>query len=128
MIAVDTLVHNFPHRTGVLRSFEAEHGYGQACYGLGGCAEIIENLAHRIDARAFNPRFPAVFPRFVQQSIWRFCAVGERNICNGVRIDDRQVCRNRWCPAGSSCGRMALSAKSIPPVGARVASSVHAAG
>jgi hypothetical protein len=29
MIAVDTLVHNFLHRTGILHRFRADHAYGQ---------------------------------------------------------------------------------------------------
>jgi hypothetical protein len=32
MIAVDTLVHNFLHRTGILHRFRADHAYGLACY------------------------------------------------------------------------------------------------
>ena len=74
MIAIDTLVHNFLHRTGILHRFGADHAYGSGCYRRGGCAEIIEAVAERIDARAFNPAFPAVFPRFVQHAIWRYCA------------------------------------------------------
>jgi len=58
MIAIDTLVHNFLHRTGILHRFGAEHAYGSACYRRGGCAEIIEIVAERIDASAFNPTFP----------------------------------------------------------------------
>ena len=45
MIAVDTLVHNFLHRTGILHRFEADHAYGLACYRPGGCADIIETVA-----------------------------------------------------------------------------------
>ena len=37
MIAIDTLVHNFLHRTGILARFNAEHAYGAACYRPGGC-------------------------------------------------------------------------------------------
>ena len=74
MIAIDTLVHNFLHRTGILRRFGGDHGYGPACYRPGGCAEVVETVAERIDARTFNPAFPAVFPRFVQHAIWRYCA------------------------------------------------------
>jgi len=74
MIAIDTLVHNFLHRTGILRAFAAEHLYGPRCYAPTGCASIIERLAGKIDARQFNPRYPANFPRFVQHAIWRFCA------------------------------------------------------
>ena len=58
LIAVDTLVHNFLHRTGILRRFEASHPYGTGCYRAGGCAEIIARAAQQIDARAFNPTFP----------------------------------------------------------------------
>jgi hypothetical protein len=32
MIAIDTLVHNFLHRTGILHRFGAAHAYGSACY------------------------------------------------------------------------------------------------
>ena len=74
LIAVDTLVHNFLHRTGILRRFEASHPYGTGCYRTGGCAEIIARAAQQIDARAFNPTFPAIFPRFVQLAIWRYCS------------------------------------------------------
>ena len=59
MIAVDTLVHNFLHRTGILHRFGADHAYGAACYRPGGCADIIETVAERIDASAFNPAVPA---------------------------------------------------------------------
>jgi hypothetical protein len=56
-------------------------------------------LARRIDAREFNPDFPACFPRFVQSAIWRFCATSALDTCNGNRIDDRRGCENRNCPA-----------------------------
>ena len=71
MIAIDTLVHNFLVRTGILARFEADHSYGAACYQVGGCADIIDAVAQRIDARQFNPGFPQPFPRFVQHAIWR---------------------------------------------------------
>ena len=35
MIAIDTLVHNFLVRTGILARFEANHPYGAACYQPG---------------------------------------------------------------------------------------------
>jgi hypothetical protein len=74
MIAIDTLVHNFLHRTGILARFNAKHTYGAACYRDGGCADIIQGVAERIDARQFNPTFPQTFPRFVQRAIWQYCA------------------------------------------------------
>ena len=92
MIAIDTLVHNFLVRTGILARFEADHSYGAACYQVGGCADIINAVAQRIDARQFNPGFPQPFPRFVQHAIWRYCAQSGLDVCNGNRIDDRQSC------------------------------------
>jgi hypothetical protein len=60
MIAVDTLVHNFLHRTGILQRFEAEHSYGPACYQSYGCAKVIETVANGIDASGFDHRFPTI--------------------------------------------------------------------
>jgi hypothetical protein len=85
MIAIDTLVHNFLHRTGILRHFAADHPYGPRCYARGGCAAIIEAIAGKIDARQYNPAFPANFPRFVQHAIWRFCAEAGLN-CDRVPL------------------------------------------
>jgi hypothetical protein len=93
MIAIDTLVHNFLHRTGILQSCGISHSYGAACYAAGGCAEIIRAVSSRIDARTFNPKFPFLFPRFVQHAIWRFCAADGLNLCNANRIDDRKPCQ-----------------------------------
>ena len=109
MIAVDTLVHNFLHRTGILSRFSVEHGYGAACYQPGKCAEILGRVAQQIDARAFNPAFPAVFPRFVQHAIWRFCAQNGLGVCNGNRIDDRKSCGNVYCQVRQLCDRITLS-------------------
>jgi hypothetical protein len=108
MIAVDTLVHAFLHRTGTLRRFNAEHPYGPGCYGPSGCAEIIDGLARRIDAREFNPDFRVCFPRLIQFAIWRFCAASELDTCNGNRIDDRHRCENHYCAVFVDCDRVAL--------------------
>ena len=109
MIAIDTLVHNFLVRTGILARFEADHSYGAACYQAGGCAHIIKAVAHRIDARQFNPGFPQPFPRFVQHAIWRYCAQSGLDVCNGNRIDDRQSCANVYCQIRNHCDRIVLN-------------------
>lgn len=109
MIAIDTLVHNFLHRTGILRGNGAEHLYGPACYRLGGCAEILERVAALIDARQFNPTYPARFPRFVQHAIWRYCAQDGLAVCNGNRIDDGKCCQNNYCRLFSICERIPLN-------------------
>jgi hypothetical protein len=111
MIVVDTFIHAFLHRTGILRRAGAEHAYGPGCYAQGGCASIVEGLAARIDARAFNRSFPVFFPRFIQHAISRFCAQGELNVCNGNEINDAGRCNNRYCPAFLSCDRLALQGK-----------------
>jgi hypothetical protein len=68
------LVHNFLHRSGILDRLNAGHRYGPICYQRTGCAGVLEAVAQCIDARTFNPDFPATFPRFVQHAIWRYCA------------------------------------------------------
>jgi hypothetical protein len=108
MIAIDTLVHNFLHRTGIVARFNANHPYGAACYRLGGCADIIQAVAERIDARQFNPTFPQTFPRFVQHAIWRYCAQDGLDVCNGNRIDDGGRCENKDCRVRLMCDRVAL--------------------
>jgi hypothetical protein len=108
MIAIDTLVHNFLHRTGILHRLNAVHAYGAACYRRNGCADIVRSVADMIDARTFNSTFPQVFPRFVQNAIWRYCAQSQFNVCNGNRIDDRQACQNGHCQLFSVCDRKPL--------------------
>jgi hypothetical protein len=97
MVAIDTLVHNFLHRTGILESSGIPHRYGPACYAGGGCAQIIRTAADRIDARSFNPSFPKTFPRFVQHAIWRYCAAEGLDLYNGNRIDDHERCQINYC-------------------------------
>jgi hypothetical protein len=108
LIAVDTLVHNFLHRTGILDRFEAAHSYGPGCYRRGGCADIVRLVASQIDARQFNRGFPAVFPRFVQLAIWRYCSQQGVDVCNGNRVDDRHRCQNRHCRLYGICDRNRL--------------------
>jgi hypothetical protein len=109
MIAIDTLVHNFLHRTGILARFGADHLYGARCYRPGGCADIIALVAEQIDARSFNPAFPAIFSRFVQHAIWRYCAQFGLDVCNGNRLDDRRRCGNVYCQIRSLCDRVSLN-------------------
>jgi hypothetical protein len=108
MVAIDTLVHNFLVRTGVLRRFNADHLYGPACYQANGCADIIHTVAAQIDASQFNPRFPKTFPRFVQHAIWRYCAENGLDVCNGNRINDDTRCDNLYCQVRPLCDRVAL--------------------
>lgn len=122
LVAVDTLVHNFLHRTGILARLSAEHPYGPACYAAGGCAAIIRSIAAQIDAGAFNSRFPSVFPRFVQRAIWAYCAQNGVGVCNGNRIDDSKRCENTHCQLFRRCDRVALRTNSAKN---RVSSVAH---
>jgi len=108
MVAVDTLVHNFLHRTGILDRFDASHPYGTRCYGPGGCADILQVVSRHLDAREFDPAFPAAFPRFIQSSVWRYCAIYGRDVCNGNRINDRLSCANIHCQIHGICDRIPL--------------------
>ena len=109
MIAVDSLVHNWLHRSGSLHQLDAEHPYGVGCYQPGGCAAIIEAASRRIDAQQFCPEGPTNFPRLVQSALWRFCAADKLNVCNGNQIDDRAGCRNDSCPMTQMCERSPLT-------------------
>ncbi|MDQ2081517.1 hypothetical protein RA307_15125 [Xanthobacteraceae bacterium Astr-EGSB] len=108
MVAIDTLVHNFLIRTGILRRFDAQHPYGPACYRPEGCADIIRRIALRIDARQFTPQYPRFFPRFVQHAIWRYCAQGGLDICNSNNVPSRRPCENSACPLFTLCDRVCL--------------------
>ena len=108
MIAVDTLVHNFLHRTGILDRFEARHDYGVGCYRPGGCADILRRVSAKIDARRFNSKNPANFPRFIKKSLWLYCFTDGFNECNGVSIDDQKRCQRIYCKIYSKCGRIIL--------------------
>jgi hypothetical protein len=108
MIAIDTLVHNFLHRTGILKRARAEHPYGPQCYNETGCAAILKAISSTIDARTFNPRFPKNFPRYVQKSIWGFCSQEGFDVCNGRNIKDSQRCLFRECRIYHSCDRIRL--------------------
>jgi hypothetical protein len=108
MLAVDTLVHNFLHRTGILHRFDAGHTYGAACYRLGGCADILRRVSGQIDARRFNAANPSNFPRFVQHALWQYCAADGNNVCNGNTIEDKKSCSNIYCILYNICSRISL--------------------
>src|ERR1700738_66641 len=114
MIAIDTLVHNFLHRTGILHRFNANHLYGLACYRPGGCADIIQAVAEQIDGRRLKHSYAQGFPRFVQHAIWRYCSQSGLDVCNGNRIDDARRCDNLDCRARLMCDRLALRRTSAP--------------
>jgi hypothetical protein len=112
-VAVDSLVHNFLHRTGILRRLAVEHPYGAGCYRTGGCADVLRLAAGNIDATAFNSGFPRVFPRFVQNAVWRYSAESALNICNGNRINDDARCDYSYCRIRSACDRVSLRKNSV---------------
>ena len=116
MIPIDTLIHNLLHRTGTLAQYEAQHAYGPACYAPQGCASIVRRLAGEVDARSFDPSFPATFPRFVQHALWRYCAQDGLSICNGNQIEDSRACENVNCPVFETCARVPLRPAGVSEV------------
>ena len=115
MIAIDTLVHNLLHRTGLIQRYGTVHSYGAACYRDDGCAGVVDRLARLIDARRFNPTFPSYFPRFVQHALWRHCAAGEFDVCNGRRIAGGAKCKNDGCAVHRLCDRLPLKSSPLLP-------------
>jgi hypothetical protein len=108
MVAVDSLVHAWLHRTGILLRWRGSHPYGHGCYEPNGCADIIARVAEQIDARKFNPAYPRTFARFVQLAIWSYCSQSGLQICNARRIDDRRRCRDAGCMLFGDCDRVRL--------------------
>jgi hypothetical protein len=109
LIAVDTLVHNFLVRTGILARARANHRYGPQCYEPRGCAALLSRLSEAIDARQFNSEFPQFFPRYIQRAIWGYCAANGLNVCNGNTINDDLRCQNRDCRLFANCDRRKLT-------------------
>ena len=106
MIAVDSLVHNFLHRTGILNFYNANHIYGPLCSKH--CLTVLDKISGLIDAREFNPDFPECFPRFIQFSIWRFSSREGLGICSGFSIDDTNPCNQTSCPVYNLCDHITL--------------------
>ena len=100
LIAVDTLVHNFLHRTGILQSVQ-------------GSASLRRKLLPARRLCRYHPnnrqphRRPAVQPGLPQRlspvrAARRSGGIAARtglDICNGNRLDDRHRCQNRHCQA-----------------------------
>ena len=64
LVVIDTLVHNWLHRSGILNDLDARHRYGPKCYAPNGCADIIRRAALLIDARRYGRRQPFCLPSF----------------------------------------------------------------
>jgi hypothetical protein len=111
LIAIDTLVHNFLVRTGILARANASHPYGAQCYGARGCATVLSALCDAIDARQFHSQFPKSFPRYIQHAIWTYCAGEGLGVCNGRTINDRSRCANRECRLYGNCDRLVLAGR-----------------
>lgn len=107
MIAVDSLVHNFFHRFGILKFYKSEH-QASDCYNENGCMSIIEKISKQIDCCEINPSYPTYFPRFIQYSIWRFCTQQYGDVCNGNNIKDDYPCENNACPYFKKCLKISI--------------------
>jgi hypothetical protein len=105
MIVIDTLVHNFMARTGILSRANASHLYGPQCYASGGCSDLLRAIVENIDSKQFSSEFPKNFPRFVQKAIWHYCAAEGQNVCNGNKINDASRCARIDCRMFAGCDR-----------------------
>ena len=108
MIAIDTLVHNFLHRTGILASVQREPPVWR---GLLPARRLRRHYCSRSRADrcpAVQSNFPQTFPRFVQYAIWQYCTQNGLDVCNGNRIDDGRRCDNMDCRVRLMCDRVAL--------------------
>ena len=103
MVAVDRLVHNFLDRTGILLQYNSSHKYGKKCDTL--CANIIIEIASKIDANKINKNYPSFYPRFVQHSIYNFCASDGLNFCNKNSVGKSKKCYQTSCFYYKQCAR-----------------------
>ena len=101
-VAVDTLVHNFLHRTGILGRLSCEP-IRTATGAIGPAGALTFSVSSPPRSMRGNSiaAFPKTFPRFVQSAIWRYCAENGLDVCNGNRIDDDEPLRQRALPAVS---------------------------
>jgi hypothetical protein len=98
MVAVDTLVHEFLHRTGTLKLYGLEHKYGESvCHSQNGCVGVINNISRQIDCKRYSEEYPEYYPRMVQVCIWKFCTDScNKNNCKYDQLDD--LCEfYDWC-------------------------------
>jgi len=101
LIVIDTLVHNNLVRTGILSRSGTDHAYGPACYRPKGCADVIDRVAEQL----------RVSPRALTHAVWRYCSQDGLAICNGLRINDRRRCDNKYCRLHRICDRRKLHVK-----------------
>ena len=109
MIAIDTLVHNFLHRTGILQRLGALHPYGSRL--LQG-QRLRRHHSPRSQASSTpassTQRFPATFRGSCRTRFGGTAHKATLNMCNGNRIDDRQPCQNGQCRLYWQCDRKPL--------------------
>ena len=96
MIAIDTLVHDFLHPTGVSRSVQGEAPVRVGLLSTRPLLGYHSIVAEHIDARQFNPAFPQLFPG---SSSTRFgsSSAGRPDVCTGDRINVARRCSNMDC-------------------------------
>ncbi len=105
-VVVDSLVHKFLDRTGILKACGATHGYGVACHRDHGCDGVIRQLARGIDASTLRPGYPAYFPRAIQAAIWIFCTASELDYCNAANVGKGRQCKIAGvCPVARGCAK-----------------------
>ena len=108
MVAVDTLVHNYLHRTGILARFDAAHQYGPRCYQAGYCADILQVVSPPYRRSPIRPELSSGISALCATCGLAVLLKNGRDICNGNRINDRQSCDNNYCQLYVICDKIAL--------------------
>ena len=106
-VAIDTLVHNFMHRTGILGGFRRPIRTATGAIGPAGALTFSVSSPPRStlgNSIAPSPR------RFRRSCRMRSGATAENGlgVCNGNRIADDHPCSNGHCQLFRRCDRIAL--------------------
>jgi len=109
-IVIDTLVHNFFHRTGILKALGREHNYNsEFCHTEEYCKGIILEIAQKVDIRDLleDDNFQAFEPRLIQLCIWLQCADEGRKCGGGVCNEKGPFCND--CNVELMCDKLMIS-------------------
>ena len=109
MIAIDTLVHNFLHRTGILARFEPTTPMARPATRLA-AAPTLSRPWPPGSTPGSSIRVSAAVSRGSSSTRSGGTAPSPGlDVCNGNRIDDRKSCDNIYCQIRSNCDRIVLN-------------------
>ena len=107
-VAVDTLVHNFLHRTGILRRLRRPIRTATGAIGPAGALTFSVSSPPRSTRGNSIGRSPRRFRGSFRVRSGAYCAENGLGVCNGNRIADDHRCRNGHCQLFRRCDRVVL--------------------